>query len=96
MGTPGLTQLWSVTGDEDPLSLDDLDTPVKPVKSIDYFRAELKLQTEMQEERKAALTGDSEPTLKELQSDAQWVACEEVRPQLRIRTVVAWAHVTSS
>lgn len=79
MGNPGLTQLWSTTGD-DPLSLEDLRAPAKPVKSLDYFDAEIKKQLELQEERKAALTGDTEPTARQLADDPKWAACEDVGP----------------
>lgn len=77
MGNPGLTALWGITGD-DPLSLEDLTAPVKPVKDLEYFNRELQKELDLQEERKQALTGDKEPTQRQLADDAEWAAIEDV------------------
>lgn len=77
MGNPGLTQLWGATG-EDPLSLDDLSSPAKPIKDMEYFKTQIRKQEEIQERRKQDLTGDSEPTLRQLAEDSEWSEAEDV------------------
>ena len=48
-------------------------------QGIDYFKAQLEKEVQIQQDRKASLTGDNEPDHGTLQGDKEWAAAEDVR-----------------